>query len=189
MRVVYLGNIGSPIIDFLRSFDDEVTVTSQHLNTSFLNEHQPEFIVSSGYAHLVPREAIDYVNGNIVNLHISYLPWNRGSDPDFWSLVDDTRKGVTIHYIDATFDTGDIIVQEEVVLEDGDTLSSYGRRLHSHIAHLFEQNWAAIKSGTCPRSAQREGGSYHRSVDKAAYVHLLSKGADTPITELLNSRD
>ena len=36
----------------------------------------------------------------IVNLHISYLPFNRGSHPNYWSFVENTPKGVSIHEID-----------------------------------------------------------------------------------------
>lgn len=46
-----------------------------------------------------------------MNLHISYLPWNKGADPNFWSCIDGTPAGVTLHHIDAGVDTGDIIAQ------------------------------------------------------------------------------
>ena len=47
-------------------------------------------------------------------MHISYLPYNRGFYLNFWSFIDNTKKGVTIHYIDEGIDTGDIIFQKEV---------------------------------------------------------------------------
>ncbi|MBL4577609.1 MAG: hypothetical protein JKX74_04000, partial [Flavobacteriales bacterium] len=81
MNVLFLGNIGSPIVDLIQSSGDEVVITSRSLNLTFLNEHDPEFIVSSGYPHLVSKETIEFVHGKIINLHISYLPWNRGADP------------------------------------------------------------------------------------------------------------
>ena len=184
MRVVFLGNIGSPIIQILKSSGDDVTVTSQPLNSKILNELHPEFIVSFGYPHLVSQEVIDFVNGQIINLHISYLPWNRGSDPDFWSLVDNTPKGVTIHYMDATFDTGDIIVQTEVIVDESDTLSIYRDKLRMAVIQLFEENWARIRKGTCKRQPQETGGSYHRSVDKSEWVHLVKQGADTLVSHI-----
>lgn len=186
MKVVFLGNIGSPITDIIKSSGDDIVVTSQPLGLSFLNAHQPDFIVSSGYPHLVPPEVIEHVDGRIINLHISLLPWNRGADPDFWSLVDNTPKGVTIHYMDATFDTGDIIVQAEVYLDNSDTLSSYREKLHLALTRLFQGNWKSIRSGQCARTPQGEGGSSHNSVDKNDFVHLLTDGVDTLAIDLIS---
>ena len=185
--MVFLGNIGSEIIDIIRSAEDEVFVTSQIVNTNTLNEYGAEFIVSYGYPHIVTPEVIEHIHGKIINLHISYLPWNRGSDPDFWSLVDDTPKGVTIHYMDATLDTGDIIIQSTVEVDDDDTLGSYYEKLHSEIIALFKEHWKAIRTGACNRTPQKQGGTYHRSTDKSEYVHLLSKGADTKVLDIIQS--
>ena len=44
---------------------------------------------------------------------MSYLPWNRGADPNFWSILEDTPKGVTIHIMDESIDTGDILYQKD----------------------------------------------------------------------------
>ena len=71
----------------------------------------PKLIVSYNYKHIIQPEIIVLMNGRLVNLHISYLPWNKGSDPNFWSFIDNTPKGVTIHKIDNHLDTGAILYQ------------------------------------------------------------------------------
>ena len=123
--------------------------------------------------------------GRAINLHISYLPWNRGADPDLWSVVDNTPKGVSIHYLDEGVDTGDIIVQKEVACLPEDTLSGYYNRLHREICSLFSQHWPAIKVGKAPRIKQIGEGSYHLSVDRKKMVHLLKKGSDTLVKDLV----
>ena len=188
MAILFLGNIGSSIIEIIESCGSDVVVTSQDLDLKFMNEHKPEFVVSYGFPYIVAPEVIDHVGGNIINLHISYLPWNRGADPVFWSLVDDTPKGVTIHYIEPALDAGDIIVQREVVPDTEDTLATYHEKLHSSIIGLFRENWPSIRNGTCPRVPQGGGGSYHRSVDNSSYIHLLSGGPDTPVRKILNAK-
>ena len=45
---------------------------------------------------------------------MSYLPYNRGAHPNFWSFVNNTVKGVTIHEIDQGIDTGKIILQKSI---------------------------------------------------------------------------
>ena len=51
---------------------------------------------------------------NIINLHISYLPYNRGAHPNFWSFVENTPSGVSIHQVDSGIDTGKIVIQKQI---------------------------------------------------------------------------
>ncbi len=88
--------------------------------------------------------------------------------------------------MDAALDTGDIIVQSEVTVFEEETLATYYTKLHKEILQLFETHWDSIRSGTCPRQPQEEGGSYHRAVDKGKFAGLLAQGADTPVSELVN---
>ena len=53
----------------------------------------------------------------ILNLHISYLPCNRGSQPVFWSFVENTPKGITIHEINKEIDMGYIIFRKKYVFK------------------------------------------------------------------------
>ena len=71
-------------------------------------------MVSYGYRKIVLADVIDKMAGEIINLHISYLPWNRGANPNFWSFIDDTPKGVTIHEMSADLDKGRILCQKEL---------------------------------------------------------------------------
>lgn len=184
MKVLFLGNIGSPLIEILRSFGDEVVVCSSKVELEFLHSIQADFTVSYGYAFILSEEVLQLFPKKAINLHISYLPWNRGSDPDIWSLVDNTPKGVTIHFLDKGVDTGDIIAQKEVACLNDDTIGAYYNRLHKEIRVLFKEYWSIIKQGDAPRKKQEGKGSYHRSVDREKVVYLLKNGSDTYVKNL-----
>lgn len=47
---------------------------------------------------------------------MSYLPYNKGTHPNYWSFIENTPKGVMIHEIDKGIDTGNIIVQKKIKL-------------------------------------------------------------------------
>ncbi|MCM1498871.1 MAG: formyl transferase [Clostridium sp.] len=126
----------------------------------------PRIIISYNYKYIVSSEVIDYVNGYIFNLHISYLPWNRGSSPNYWSFVENTPKGVTIHQMDKGLDTGDIIVQEEMFFDENEeSFSSSYQKLNNKIVELFIQNWQSIKDKTYELKKQEGKGSYHTVKD------------------------
>jgi len=76
------------------------------------------------------------------------LPWNRGANPNFWSFVEKTPKGVTIHKIDEGLDTGPIILQKEIEIDDRkNTFRSSYEVLHSIIQELFRKNYLDIMNG------------------------------------------
>lgn len=102
--------------------------------------------------------------GNIINLHISYLPWNRGSSPNIWSFIDDTPRGVTIHKIDIGLDTGDIIFQKNVSFDENkETLFSSYKKLNEEVVDLLKKHWQEIYKGNYVAVPQKGKGTYHKN--------------------------
>lgn len=176
MRVLYLGP-ASPLIEFLERGGDTVLQSAERVLHA-----DADFIVSYGYRHILKEPLISAFDGRAVNLHIAYLPWNRGADPNLWSWIDGTPKGVSIHYIDAGIDTGDLIAQREISM-DGGTLASTYAALQSAIVELFKDTWPAIRIGACGRQPHA-GGSFHRVVDRERVAHLLTAGWNTNVHDL-----
>jgi methionyl-tRNA formyltransferase len=112
----------------------------------------------------------------IINLHISLLPYNRGSNPNVWSFLEDTPKGVTIHYIDEGIDTGDILFQKEIIFEeDNETLSSSYNKLNKEMQSFFIDNWEAIKEFHFSPMPQPNDGSIHSVEDFKRIGNILGK--------------
>jgi methionyl-tRNA formyltransferase len=187
-KVLFLGPGDSPLVEWLRDHGEDVVQTDAKLSADALAEEGLTFLVSYGYRHILRRPILDMFPDRAINLHISYLPWNRGADPNLWSFVEHTPKGVTIHRIDEGIDTGDVLVQEEVDLDPAtETLATSYTRLQEAIQGLFMRNWSLIKSGRLAATPQPAGGSTHRSTDKNALSALLSNGWDTPVSALVDS--
>jgi methionyl-tRNA formyltransferase len=185
MTILFLGPDTSPLLRWLRQQEASVIQTDQKITSQYAAANDVTFIVSYGYRSKITKEILDAVSGRAVNLHISYLPWNRGADPNFWSFVEDTPKGVTIHYVDEGFDTGDIIVQKPVEFNiEAETLATSYQKLHDEIQTLFKNYWHLIKSGKCDRQKQPVEGTLHRSRDKEPLTHLLTEGWNTSVSVL-----
>ncbi|WP_051079665.1 formyltransferase family protein [Methylosinus sp. LW4] len=185
MTILFLGPETSPLLSWIRQQEGDIIQTEEKITLEYIRTSDIKFIVSYGYRHILRKEMIEAVSGRVINLHISYLPWNRGADPNFWSFVDGTPKGVTIHYVDDGIDTGDIIAQKLIEFDtDVETLSTSYHRLQDEIQVLFKRHWSQIKSGACARQRQPVGGTSHRSRDKDPLSALLSKGWSTPVSAL-----
>ena len=130
-----------------------------------LGELEPELGVSLMFGHILRRPVLDLFPAGAVNLHPSYLPFNRGNHPNVWSIVEGTPAGVTLHYMDEGIDTGDVIVQQRVEVDPTDTGETLYRKLERAAVELFKQNWSLVQSGSPPRHPQTGPGTFHRSRD------------------------
>lgn len=187
MKILFLGgNLVSDLGDWLRSQGEEVVYREDKISIEEAKEINPDFIISYNYKYIILKEVIDCVKGKAVNLHISLLPYNRGYHPNVWSFLEDTPKGVTIHYIDEGIDTGDIIIQKEVFIDENkETLKSSYEILHREIQALFKENWDKIKKGKLMHQPQTRGGDIHFKREFSMFEPFIrEKGWDTTIREL-----
>lgn len=184
MKVLLLGEKCSLINDFLLSSGHDTYIYTDKLSKDDTEGY--DFIISFGYRHIIRQEIIDLFPDKIINMHISLLPYNKGADPNLWSYLENSPKGVTIHKIDKGLDTGDIILQKKVQDDiENDTLKTSYDRLIQEIVKLFADNAEDILNNKITGHKQQGTGSIHYLKDKEKYIYLLeSAGYDTPVKEL-----
>ena len=187
MNVLVVGMIPSPLTPILREHGCDVSERDCPIDVGYLCNLSVDFLISYGYRHIVQKPVINYLNGKAINLHISFLPWNRGADPNLWSFLEDTPKGVTIHYIDEGLDSGGIIYQKEIFfILESETLATTYKKLNEEIVTLFRQQWPFIMTGDVLRRKQPPGGSFHLKADKKKFEYLLlENGWYTPVKKLI----
>lgn len=185
MKILFLGRSDSPVLEWLVSIGESVIQNSDKITSEFIYSHQINFIISYGYKHILKKEILDLCPGRAINLHISYLPYNRGADPNFWSFIENTPKGVTIHYMDEGIDTGDIIIQEKVqFINRQETLETSYAKLHSVIQNLFKNNWEDIKTKKIKSKKQMGSGTFHKQQDRLNLKYLLKDDWSTFVSLL-----
>ena len=82
---------------------------------------EPDLMVCWGFPWKLPQAALDVARLGSINLHPGLLPRHRGPVPLAWALRDgDGRFGVTWHRMDAELDTGGILAQTSIPIEDDD---------------------------------------------------------------------
>ena len=83
---------------------------------------QVDVIASINYLFLIEQDIIDHPDKLIFNIHGSLLPKYRGRTPHVWAIINGEKTaGITAHQVDTGCDTGPIIEQIEVPIEDEDT--------------------------------------------------------------------
>ena len=95
-----------------------------------LRQYEADVYVVAAFGQILSQEILDLPHYGSLCIHASLLPAYRGASPINRVIMDGQKKsGVTIMQMDAGIDTGDILTQSEVVIEDTDTDLSLEEKL------------------------------------------------------------
>jgi len=118
---------------------------------------KPELLVVVAYGQYIPNRILEVAPLRAINVHPSLLPKYRGAAPIQWALLNgDERTGVSIIDVAERMDAGDILAQEVLPIEAGDTAASLHDRCALVGADLLVQTIASLRAGTVERQPQNE---------------------------------
>jgi methionyl-tRNA formyltransferase len=144
-----------------------------------IRSFEADIAISVLFGYIIKPPLLEAFPSGAINLHLGYLPYNRGAFPNVWCFLENTPAGATLHYMDPGIDTGAIIDQEKVSITATDTGESLYKKLEKVSFEIFIKNWEAIKKGRVvilPQSqsqSQAKGeGTFHRVVDADAIDHI-----------------
>ncbi|MDW8301668.1 MAG: methionyl-tRNA formyltransferase [Bacteroidia bacterium] len=135
-------------IDTIRGKSSDETVFE------FIYNKDPDLIWVTDYKYLLPEKLINIPRIGCVNLHPSLLPKYRGRAPINWAIINGEEKiGITAHFIDEGVDSGDIIRQIEVNINEDDYVGDILIKLYplyfeitkDVISDILENNLNLIK--------------------------------------------
>ncbi|WP_088103324.1 phosphoribosylglycinamide formyltransferase [Halalkalibacter urbisdiaboli] len=112
-----------------------------------LEEAKVEFIVLAGYMRLIGKTLLEAYEGKMVNIHPSLLPAFPGLDAIGQAFNAKVKvTGVTIHYVDSGMDTGPIIAQEAVKVDEHDTIESLTSKIQAVEHRLYPETLQMINT-------------------------------------------
>lgn len=95
-----------------------------------LKQLKPDLVVVAAYGKIIPKAALEIPGFGCINVHVSLLPKYRGPSPIQNALLNgETQTGVTIMLMDEGIDTGDILAQEIVKIDDTDNHETLTKKL------------------------------------------------------------
>lgn len=118
---------------------------------------EADLIVTCAYGQILPEVILNHPKIASINVHASLLPYLRGGAPIHHAIIDGYDKtGVTIMYMAKGMDDGDIISQEETIINDDDNVGTLHDRLSIMGASLLEKTLPSIINKTNNRIKQDE---------------------------------
>lgn len=112
-----------------------------------------DIVVSCQYPFLVPESLIK--SHTCVNIHYGILPQFAGCNPIYWQIMKSDMAGVTLHYMDEKFDSGDII--DIFTLPIGNLCADeLFQALEKKGVDLLKKHYRGIIDNTAPRTPQNK---------------------------------
>ncbi|MBI4654202.1 MAG: methionyl-tRNA formyltransferase [Nitrospirae bacterium] len=132
-----------------------------------LKSLNPSVIIVVAYGQILPSEIIHLPPYGCINLHASLLPKYRGAAPINWAIINEEDKtGVTTMLMDEGMDTGTVLLQVEVKIEEDDTAGSLSDKLSRIGADILIQTLKGLEHGNLKPMPQ---------AGKVSYAPLLKK--------------
>ena len=92
--------------------------------------YKPDLILTCAYGQIVPESILNYPKYKALNVHASLLPKYRGGAPIHWSIIrGEHETGVSLMRMDKGMDSGGVLSQRSVVIEDADMMSDVETKL------------------------------------------------------------
>ena len=114
--------------------------------------------VVCSFNYKIPKALLNAVKDGFINVHPSILPKYRGGNPYSRVIMNgETETGVTIHFMDENFDTGDIIAQKAYHIHSKATMGTLFNELNVLGIELLLQVLQAYEVQELPRIKQPAG--------------------------------
>lgn len=131
-------------------------------------QRRPALLAVASYGKLLPQGLLSIAGTTALNVHPSMLPAYRGATPIQTALRDGClRTGVTVFWMSAGMDDGDVALAQAVEIEPGENYGALHDRLAVIGAELLAQAARQLADGTLQRNPQRH--------EEASYTKPLSK--------------
>ncbi|HEY3416973.1 MAG TPA: phosphoribosylglycinamide formyltransferase [Armatimonadota bacterium] len=115
--------------------------------------HDVEVVVLAGYMKKLGPKTLRHFSGRLLNIHPALLPKYGGQDMYGCHVhaavlaAGETITGVTIHLVEADYDSGPIIAQSEVPVHAGDTVGTLAERILQREHDFYVETLQKISKG------------------------------------------
>jgi methionyl-tRNA formyltransferase len=156
-----LDDAAGASVSGFRTFDDLVSPPVlrkiRHIrdHVDEIRELRPDVVTVVGFSQIIPQALLDIPLLGVIGFHSAVLPGRRGCSPLIWAMVNGlTETGVTMFYMDAGIDTGDIIATRSFPIEPDDYAADVLRKADDATIDLLRAHLDGVLAGTAPRTSQ-----------------------------------
>ena len=166
--ILFAGNndVAREVQNFLESRGEKLIAVFHEKDKINLSMYFPDVMITCYWPYLLSKEMIEIPKYGTINFHPALLPYNRGWYPSVWPFIDGSPAGVTLHLIDEGADTGPVIAQREVLIEETDNGGTIYKKSQDAMVELFKETWAQLQhTGIELQKQDHSKATYHSKKD------------------------
>jgi methionyl-tRNA formyltransferase len=188
------GSYNERILDTVRDLGDTLFFSNDFVSETTLDSlrrKRLDLIILAWWPYIIKDPLIKLPAIGCLNFHPSYLPYNRGKHYNFWTIVEDSPFGVTIHWVTNKVDGGDIAFQKLVEKSWQDTGETLYHKAQSAIVSLFQEKFQRIQNGDVPRIPQDQNmGTQHKAKElhEASHIDVDKSYSARDLLNILRAR-
>lgn len=127
------------------SFEEKTKLDEK--DEKLIKSINPDLIISANWRRLIPESIFQIPKHGSINIHAGFLPKYRGFAPINWAIINGEKEiGVTVHYIDKTADTGDILNQKIIPITIEETATDIYNKALLLLPDLITETITMIES-------------------------------------------
>lgn len=150
----------------------------KEIDAELIKDQRADIIVSSYYRKILKSNVLNLSRLGCINVHSAILPVGRGPAPTMWNVLNgDTYAGATLHYMDEGIDSGDIIDQK-IIRVDNRTGFELNKYLMFVCRDLIVNNFKSICEGTNKRIVQNHDDAEYCLPFKTSLRYLVWDNPD-----------
>jgi len=149
-----------PVKDYAQKSGIEVLQPERIKDKAFVENFrviaaEADVFIVAAYGQILPQAILSMPTFGCINVHASLLPKYRGAAPMQWAIINgESVTGVSIMKMDKGIDTGDIILQSEIIIEPSDTTGSLLKKTAVSGAAALIEALDRIENGTAAYTPQ-----------------------------------
>ncbi len=195
-KIILVSNDNGKLNQFARKFFRKKIIYWRRSNKSKIIQEiknsNSQIMLLIWWPFILQKEFLN-IKKYCLNTHPSYLPYFKGKDPNFWSLLKGGPFGVTIHHVNHKIDSGHIAFQSKIKNIDWtwDAKKLYNQSI-VELFKLFKKNFTNIKNHNLPlikQSQKHKKINYRKNMLKTSIVNLNSKITVKNFLNLLRAKN
>jgi len=179
------------IIDLMNLFKKTKLCYHDQIDIEEIKKMEIDLIILAWWPYKIKSPLLEMPKMGFLNTHPSYLPYCKGKNPNFWSIVSGEPFGASLHLINENLDSGPIVCQEEIPYTWEDTGESLYKKSIDLICKLLRNNKENILNLTFTLKQQSPNkGSFHwaKEIDEKSLIVLDREYKAKDILNLLRAR-
>jgi methionyl-tRNA formyltransferase len=142
-----------------------------------VREISPDLIISADFSRIIRKDLLTIPRLGCINLHPSLLPFYRGLAPQHFPIINgETETGVTVHFIDEGIDTGNIIIQKMIDINENTYVADVLLAWRKIYQTIMPEAIALVINGEKGIKQNAEEGSYYGRLKPIQCEILMEKG-------------